>query len=149
MVGTAVADERFIGTWRYESGRFTGEDGSSTDPYGDGATGLVVYDAAGHMTVQLMRGDRPRLGDDDVHRVDPTRVVASFAGLTTYFGTYRVDPDAALVVHEVEAASHPDWVGRFLSRRYEFEGDRLILTTQPFVVGAETVTGRLVWRRVG
>lgn len=130
------------------SGAFEGAGGATVDPYGPEARGVVVYGPRGHMTVQLMAGDRPSIGSDDVTEAEPSAVVAAMATMTTYFGTYRVDPDAGTVTHTVEAASHPDWYGRTLERRYEFVGDRLVLTTDPYVVGGRLVTGRLSWRRI-
>lgn len=143
-----MADHRFIGTWEFVTGVFEEASGAIVDPYGSGAKGLVVYDANGHMTVQLMGGERPALGVEDVSEADPDAVVEALASMTTYFGTYAVDPVAATVTHTVEAASHPDWVGRELQRRYEFVGDLLVLSTDPYVAGGRTVTGRLTWRRI-
>jgi len=46
------------------------------------------------------------------------------------------------VIHHVEAALYPGWVGTDLKRSYEFSGNQLILT-------AASANGalRLVWER--
>lgn len=119
-----------------------------TDPYGPGAKGMVVYDRLGHMTVQLFGGGRPSLGVDDVTAAEPSEVIDAFSKMTGYFGTYSVLPDEGIVIHVVEAATHPDWRGRSLRRHYHFDGDRLTLATDPYVVAGQHVVGRLTWRRL-
>jgi hypothetical protein len=52
---------KFVGTWKLVSFEELLPDGRVTYPYGEEPAGLLIYDAAGHMSVQVMRRDRPRL----------------------------------------------------------------------------------------
>lgn len=107
-------------------------------PHGDRPTGRIYYDAAGRMGAMLHQPDRPPLP------ANPTVEdhLAANRGLVAYYGTYDVDPSTSRVVHHLEAASNPAWIGDDFVRWYEFEGTRLILRTSP---GA---TARLVWERL-
>lgn len=56
----------------------------------------------------------------------------AFVGLSTYSGTYSVDPAAQTVTHTVEGAMVQDWVGTKLVRRYRFlTPDRVELSVVP------------------
>jgi hypothetical protein len=46
------------------------------------------------------------------------------------------------VIHHVEGSLIPSWVGVDLRRRYEFSGDRLLLTAE-----SEHSLASLVWQR--
>ena len=107
-------------------------------PHGDVPTGRIYYDATGRMGAMLHQPDRPRLPEN------PTLedYQASTRGLVAYYGTYDVDPSTGRVVHHIEAASNPAWIGTDFFRWYEFEGNRLILRTNP------SSTSTLVWERL-
>lgn len=143
-----VDGHRLVGTWQLVSSEFSDKDGRVDNPYGPNPVGVVTYGSAGNMAVQLMRGDRPHLSNEDPAIAPPHEVAEALVGITTYFGTYTVDVGAGLVTHHVIAASHPNWVGRTLERSFRFDDDRLILSTDPFVVGTRTVSGILIWQRI-
>ena len=72
----------------------------------------------------------------------------AFVGLSTYFGTYTVDPQAQTVTHTVEGAMVPDCIGSKLVRSYRFlDPDRVELGVVP---DAQVVASGLVlaWERV-
>ena len=70
-------------------------------------------------------------------------LAATAAGYIGYAGRYTIDADAGRVIHHVEAAFLPDWVGTDMIREYRFEDD--ILTLRPPAVGGTTPVLR--WRR--
>ncbi len=137
-----------VGTWKLDSSVFTGSDGSISLPWGESPIGVVHYDANGHMSVQLMRGDRPRFDTDDLKMGSGDEVRAAFEGIVTYFGSYSVDEAASRVTHILEGCSFPNWEGTELARHYAIDGDLLTLTTDPMHVGGIDVTGVLTWRKV-
>lgn len=130
------------------SAAFTGSDGSISYPWGESPIGIVTYGQSGHMSVQLMRVDRPRFATDDPTTGTPEETRAAFGGIMTYFGSYRLDEGAHQVIHCLEGCSFPNWEGTELSRHYAVEDDLLTLTTAPMRVGGADVTGVLVWRRM-
>lgn len=129
--------ERLLGSWRlvsYETEDATGRRGK---PYGD-AVGRISYDAQGNMAGQVMRPDRPSEGHDQMR--------SAYAGYIAYFGTYDVAPDGASVVHHVQGALNPAWVGGDQVRGLKFDGERLVLSANVSKKDA-VVTHVLTWER--
>ena len=124
--------DRLIGSWRLVSYETTDPGGRRGTPYGQ-AVGRISYDAHGNMAGQVMRPDR-----DGVER--------AFAGYIAYFGTYEVAGDGKSVVHHVEGALNPAWVGGDQVRGVRFDGARLVLST-PVRKNDVVVTHELIWER--
>jgi hypothetical protein len=132
--------ERLIGSWRLVSYETTDDSGRRGRPYGE-AVGRISYDANGNMSGQVMRPDRPHVEGADAHAVR-----AAYLGYIAYFGTYEVAADGRSVVHHVQGALNPAWVGGDQVRMLRFEGERLILGTETRKNGA-AVKHELTWER--
>ena len=130
----------FIGTWKLISFEHMEPDGSVAYPYGRNPVGLLIYDASGHMSVQVMSSDRAPLSSDDLQQVGPDEIKQILEGFTAFFGTYEVNESEAVVIHRVEGHLLPNSVGKTLKRKYELNGNRLILRP-----GADR---KVVWERV-
>jgi hypothetical protein len=77
-------------------------------------------------------------------QVNDREIREAASGFLSYFGMYSVDEKARTVVHHVEAALAPTWVGTDLVRAFEIDpSGQLILTRR---VPIETDV--LVWRRM-
>jgi Lipocalin-like domain len=139
---TAVR-ERLIGTWRLVSYNTLDKAGRRGEPY-SAAVGRLTYDAAGNMTGQVMRPGRGRV---EVGIGNAQSVRAAYIGYIAYFGSYEVAADGASVVHRVEGALNPDWVGGEQIRKLRFEGERLVLSAD-VKKGGDVVTHTLTWERV-
>jgi hypothetical protein len=134
---------RLIGSWRlvsYESSETSGRRGR---PYGD-AIGRLSYDENGNMSGQVMRPDRAKveLGEGNAQQVR-----AAYLGYIAYFGTYEVAADGQSVVHHVQGALNPAWVGGTQVRKMRFDEDRLVLSADVPKSGS-VVTHTLTWERV-
>jgi hypothetical protein len=128
--------KRIVGLWRMV-GMTTG--GQVNPERGARATGMLLYDATGHMTVQIMP-DRPRrkwAGPQPT----PEEARDTVIGYSAYFGTYRVDEEARTVTHiragGIEPGPLPDLV-----RRIEFVGDNKLIL-RPVTTNSETI-----WERI-
>jgi hypothetical protein len=126
--------QRLIGSWRH-----IGTTVNSQPRPGQGAhpTGIIMYDAHGHMSCQVApdrvvakAGDKPT-GDE---------AKAALDGYIAYFGAYSVDEHAGTVTHHRQGSVQPGDKGD-LVRGYEFVGDRLILRP----VGTQT---EVIWERI-
>ena len=117
-------------------------DGSVRFPMGD-ATGRLTYDEGGRMSGQVMRPDRPAPGGGAGER--DLRAVC--AGYIAYFGSYELAEDGGMVVHHVEGALDPRWVGGDQVRRVRFDGSDLILEADVPRAG-EQERHVLRWRRL-
>lgn len=120
--------ERFIGV--YTLAEFAG--------HGDQPTGRISYDGGGRMWAMLLPPGREPI--TDASTAEEYR--AAMRGLVAYYGTYEVDTESGRVVHHVEAASNPAWVGDEFVRWYRFEGEDLRLSLNP------EFENTLLWQRL-
>jgi len=142
-----MGKEQFVGTWKLVSSEFRRSDGEVTYPMGRNASGMLMYDASGHMSVQIIRPDRPAFASGDQLKGTLEEIKSAFEGCVAYFGTYEVNEKKGTVTHHVEGSSFPNWVGTDQRRFFEFYGNRLTLSTPPAPFGGEHVTALLVWER--
>jgi hypothetical protein len=138
-----AADLSVIGAWSLLS--FAREDsvsGETTRPWGDHPLGYLMYLPGGHMSAVLTaEGRKP------ASPADEKQAAQLFWNMSSYAGTYTVEGNT--VVHHVEAAWLPGWVGGDQPRKAVLEGDRLTIRTQPI---QDTFAGKdyiyvLVWKR--
>ena len=120
--------QRLIGTWRVVRFVDTDANGKVTYPYGEQPRGYFVYDATGHLSVQLMRmpASRPFVAGDDEKGTD-AEVRAAYDGYVAYFGSYRVDEANSVVTHVVEGSLNPGYTGTEQLRPFTLEGDVLVI----------------------
>lgn len=144
---TAAPLHDLVGTWRLVSMSVRDASGESRPYWGEQPTGLLIYTPEGQVAAQVYDARRRRLGVP-WQSSDPEAARAAFVGLSTYFGTYRVDVDARTVTHIVEGSMTPDWVGTKLVRSFRFlDPDRVELGVVPDA--QLRATGLvLVWQRV-
>jgi len=135
--------KQLVGNWTLLSYVTENPDGSRGKPYGD-AVGRLSYDEHGHMAGQVMRPGRTNVAPGDWQA---QQVRSAYAGYIAYFGTYEVNESGDTVVHHVQGALNPGWVGGAQVRRLEFDGDLLILSTKVEKGGA-LVNHVLTWKKV-
>src|SRR5580658_2385687 len=117
---------QLVGTWTPVSVEDRMADGSAHAPsYGNHPRGYLIYDALGHMAVQLMNPDREKIA---LQTASPEQVTAATRGFLAYSGTYTVNLAEGTIVHHVECALDPAEVGTDRVRHFALAGDRLTLT---------------------
>ena len=131
--------DRFVGVYKLIKYTRKSQSGEVVDVYGPNPVGRISYDRAGRMFALLMRPDRKPAKDPRAVTLEEYREMQS--GFVAYCGNFDVDEGAKIVVHHVQAASNPAWVGTDFKRIYEFSGNRLTLK----IAGAADAT--LVWER--
>ncbi len=137
--------ERFHGTWRIVSWENREDDGVVSYPVGPAPEGLLHYAPDGYMFVHIMRAGRTPLSTDALFGGDAPEHAEAFASHVAYAGRWEVRGD--VMVHRLEIASVPNWVGGEQLRRVEFlDGDRLRLSA-PMAFGGKTVMASVTWRR--
>jgi hypothetical protein len=75
-----------VGTWQLISQGTQYPDGRIEASRGENPQGILMYDALGNMSVQLMRTDH-RAAD----YTDLAQIATAFEGYHAYFGTYDVE----------------------------------------------------------
>ncbi len=151
---TAAADP-LCGSWRLVRWEIAYADGRArTLPYGADATGLIVYTADGWMSACIARAGRARLSSDSVRTAPEAERLAAFESYFQYAGPYTLRRGADLptglqVVHRVEMALNPNFVGTEQVRDVAFDAQGVLtLSADDTVPGSAVVRHhRLIWTR--
>jgi hypothetical protein len=133
---------RLIGSWRLMSYETEEPGGRRGEPYGK-AVGRLSYDENGNMAGQVMR---PGRADVSIGEGSAQQVRAAYLGYIAYFGTYEIAADGKSVVHHVQGALNPAWVGGNQVRALRFEGEYLVLSAGVTKNGA-IVRHVLTWEK--
>ncbi len=136
-----------VGSWKLISCHLKDSNGQTAYPFGKEAQGRLIYEADGRMAVQVMNPNRPRFTSADPLATSEAEVRAAFGGYTAYYGAYSVNPEEQTIVHHIEAALLPNWVGTEQRRHFEFAGKYLTLKG-PLLLGGVQGVVSLVWERL-
>jgi hypothetical protein len=140
--------DQLVGTWRLVSFEYVLANGASVEAYGSKPAGILFYDAHGNMSAQIMSPERRRFASGDRRKATHDELAGAIEGYIAYFGTYEIDEEQKCVIHVERGDVFPNAVGTTQRRYYEFEGDRLVLSVPPIMLGGELATARVVWERV-
>lgn len=138
---------KLVGAWNLVSLYAQDPSGQTGYPFGRNAQGRLIYEPNGRMAVQLMNPNRPRFASGDPLLTSEAEVRAAFDGYAAYYGSYSVDQGERIIVHHVEAALMPNWVGTDQVRHFGFQGNCLTLKG-PLVRGGVQEVVSLVWERL-
>ena len=139
-----AATNEFIGAWRLISVETRDENG---ELFRRGQrTGYLLYSEEGYMSVSFMKEGRPIFASGDMRGGTGEEKIAAVEGYVSYCGRFEVVGDK--VVHKIEVSLFPNWVETSQERSYEFDGDRLTLSTPLMTVGGRRLSNRLVWEKV-
>jgi hypothetical protein len=124
-----------IGTWRLISAEDRLPGGEMARPFGEHPVGSLLYDAAGHVAVQVMvaaRAQSPMCEEASPHG----------SSYLAYFGTYDINLTTHRITHHIQAHVDPTQIGTAHVRTFEMAGHRMTL------VEAEHPERRTVWDRI-
>ena len=138
---------KLVGSWRLVSFHILDSRGQMAYPFGKDAQGRISYEPDGRMAVQLMNPSRPGFTSGDPLVTSEAEVRSAFGGYTAYYGTYSVNFDKKTIVHHIEAALLPNWVGKDEQRHFEYDGKYLTLTGT-LLIGGVQGSAILVWERL-
>jgi Lipocalin-like domain len=118
-----------IGTWRLVEFSDLDKNGKWQYWSGEHPRGHFVYDATGHVYVQIAKDPPlkpfPESNFDAGKMPSPEHALAAYTTYLTYFGTYTVDTKKHMVTIHVEGSLAPDYTDTDQPRPYKLEGDRL------------------------
>lgn len=127
----AAGEPHLVGTWRVVRYENTAEDGAVTKRYGERPSGYFVYDATGHLSIQIMRNPPlPPFASGDSNTATEEEKARAFSAYVAYFGTYRVDKARQLLTHVVEGALDTTYTNTDQLRPYKLKGDTLIIAAK-------------------
>jgi hypothetical protein len=145
--GAQNKNPAIVGTWKVIAYEDRTEREPPKLPYGEQPRGLLIYDATGHMSIQLMKMPHPKIAAGDEEKVTPEEKTALYDAYAAYFGTYTVDAKRSVVIHHVEGDLADVFIGTDQERPFEIAGDRLILRPK-WTVDGKQWTGLRVFERV-
>ena len=118
-----------IGTWRVVEFADLDKDGKWQYRFGEHPRGYFVYDATGHVHIQIMKipALAPFPGANVLVDKMPSaeHALAAYSAYVAYFGTYTVDAEKHVVTHHVEGSLAPEFTDTEQPRPFKLEGDRL------------------------
>jgi len=143
-----ASETDLIGTWELVDWTITySDEREPTLPYGDGPTGMIVYNADGHMSATIARSRRLPLSHLNTRLAPQPEKAAAFDSYFHYGGTWRIEGDS--VVHAVTLALNPAFVGTDQVRKIELDGDDLTLSAEVTSASGATLRNAIHWRRAG
>ncbi|BFM15647.1 hypothetical protein R50073_18300 [Maricurvus nonylphenolicus] len=153
---------QFLGTWKLVNWHCTADNGKQWYPYGEDASGYIIYTPQGIVSATLMKQERGAIDltrreigllrksledmNGDINGADEEtlsrieKYAVASTGYTAYCGSFHVS--GSTVTHHIENSLYPDWIGTDLVRHFEFFDNRLLLTAR---VGQ--LTDKLLWER--
>ena len=147
MTNAIPGPDDLIGAWELDNWRITfSDDRPDTYPYGDDARGFLIYERSGRMSVTVSLATRPRLSDDNIRRAPLEEKGAAFDSFFHYCGTWHLDGER--VVHSVEMALNPNFVGTDQVRGMEYTPGALRLIEQSTTRTGATMRNQLAWRKI-
>ena len=125
----AKVAQALVGTWRLVEFADLDKAGKWQYWYGEHPRGYFVYDATGHVHVQIMKvpplAPFPESNFDVGKMPSPEHALAAYTAYLAYFGTYTVDIQKHVVTIHVEGSLAPDYTDTDQPRPYKLEGDKL------------------------
>jgi hypothetical protein len=129
---TLVNDRNSLnGVWELVSFEQNEPGGNISNPYGETPIGRLTFDAAGRMSVFVMKPGRfasvNTTAGIPLASVDDLRQIAD--GFIAYYGDFVVDDSTKTITTKVAAGTIPSWTDSEQKRAYELSGDTLALIT--------------------
>jgi len=122
----SAAAKDLVGTWRLVSYEDWDASGKLSRPYGEHPRGYIVFDATGHVSINIMRmPPLPPFASKDEDVATPEEKQAAYDAYVGYFGTYSVEP-GRFVTH-VEGSLYPTYTNTDQARPFVLNGETLIL----------------------
>lgn len=132
---TAAAGQRaggappIVGTWQVvEYWVRDAKSGERQYPYGRQPGGYHVYDATGHVVVQMMRlPAADTLGASKWRALPPDEQRKLLERYAAYFGTYRADTARGVIAEHIDGDLAREHAGTSRDVPFRLDGDRLLL----------------------
>lgn len=117
----AKEDLPVIGIWKLVSIQTQADDGTLTYPFGKDVDGLLIIDAKGYFSTQLVDMKRPSFKSADPRGGTPGEVRTAFENYIGYYGTFDVDETKRVIIFHVRGAWLPNWMGGNQIRYYNIK----------------------------
>ncbi|HEX7096438.1 MAG TPA: lipocalin-like domain-containing protein [Acidimicrobiales bacterium] len=139
-------EERLVGAYRLIEFRDIADDGEVRHPLGKDPIGFITYTPERYMLAVLTAAGREPFADGDILRGTDAERVRAFATSSAYAGRWHIED--GMVVHHLEAATFPNWVGTIQRRPYELGADELVLFPPRLLMDGKMRRSELRWQRL-
>lgn len=147
-IAQKTANEQVVGTWILVLVDNVLPDGSRVQLYGPNPQGILMFDASGRYSMQILRDGRPKFAANDKSKGTPEEYKAAVQGSNSHFGTYTVNETDHTVTFHIEHASFPNWEGTERKSPFTLTGDEFKYTVANPTTGGANVTGEVAWKRL-
>ena len=111
-----------VGVWQLIELTNWNSAGEMSQPYGSSPSGTFIYTPDGHLSIQIMRTPHhPPLTE----RPDESTLASLARGYIAYFGTYEVDTERRMLLHQPAGSLNPNYINTTRPRPYLITGDEL------------------------
>ena len=144
---TLRIERSVVGTWKLITYKDTSDAGTESYPWGKEPAGMLIYDNAGHMAVQIQRTPVVKLssgGESALKRADKEKLIDTY---TAYFGRYVVDWQKMTITHYVEGNLFPFYNGTAQLKTFELTDDRLTLKVT-WAEDGKKMSGVRIFKRI-
>jgi hypothetical protein len=143
--GVNAQGDQLTGTWRLISSTRQIPDTEETIDTLGKVNGFLNYGLDGRMLVIIVKANRPKPVDQT--KITDQERVELFNTMLAYGGTFKFD--GKTVTHDLDISWNENWTGTSQVRNVQFEGRKLILTTNPQVgFDGRRGIGVLTWEKV-
>jgi hypothetical protein len=145
----ASQNNQLIGTWQLTIVDNVSPDGTRVHLYGPDPQGVLMFDAGGHYSLQIMRAERPKFAANDKFKGTAEEYSAAVQGSNCHFGRYAVNEHDHTVTFYVEHATYSNWEGKPQILPFQIDEYKNIkfIVPQP-TTGGPGVVGEVTWKRV-
>ncbi len=140
----AQTAKALVGAWTLVSDENVGADGSRVQVMGPDPQGLLIFDADGRYSLQLLRRGRPKFASNNRMEGNAEENKAAVQGANPHWGTYSVNEADQTIDFKIEHAFFANWEGTEQKRPFTITGDQLRYTATASTGGG---MAELVWRR--
>jgi lipocalin-like protein len=134
-----------VGAWKLLAVTSIDSSGATSEPFGPGPSGAIIFTGDGQFSLLQCRSDLPRLADNDRRKLQPDEAVMLARGSIAYYGTYTVDEAANSLSVSIKASTFPNLIGPPQQRIITMlTADELHFTNPRTPAGITLLT---VWRR--
>src|SRR5450432_1755760 len=114
-----------IGSWTLVSCEIATSSNDVLHPLGKDPVGYLIYGLDGLVSATLMSRDRAPFQGTDPAGGTPEELASAAHSFIGYVARYEILEDR--VLHHVTASFFPNYLGTTLERRFELDGDELVL----------------------
>lgn len=144
MASDNMMPPMLVGTWTLRTVDNIMPDGSRVHLYGDMPQGMLIFNADGRYSLQIMRGDKKPFASNDKAQATAMEYHDAYLASNTHFGHYMLNKADGTLTFRIEHASFPNWEGKESVEKYMLK-DGVLSYIVPTPTTGKGAVGEVVW----